>query len=310
MKQIIPRGIGAFLAIASTLAIASPATAQNHPDKPLLWKVTGKDLKKPSYLFGTIHIGGPRLQELHPAAQKAFDESETLHTEIEMNPEAVVAATKLFMRDDQKTLSESVGADTSARLDKALKQINPALNITPFEPMQTWAITVTLPLLPEQLKGHVATDLLLTQKAAAAGKKNVGIEKMEEQLSIFSSLSDAEQNEFLVATLDALDESHKKGEDPIAVIKEPYIKGDAAGLQKAMEEAFDEKSGSKELAEKLKKALMTDRDKKMADHIIATFKDQPDSTQFFAVGAGHYCADKGIISHLKDAGYEVTRIEE
>ena len=41
-----------------------------HPVKPALWKVEGKDLTKPSYLFGTIHLGDPRVVKLHPKAEK------------------------------------------------------------------------------------------------------------------------------------------------------------------------------------------------------------------------------------------------
>lgn len=310
MTKLIPRSIGALLAIASTFAFASPASAQSHPDKPLLWKVSGKELKQPSYLFGTIHVGGPHLKDLHPAAQKAFDESETLHTELLMDPKSMMAATQLLMRSDGKTLAESIGEKESARLDAALKRINPALDATPFQAMSTWAIGVTLPLLPEQLKGHTAIDIVLAQKAAAAGKKNIGIETMEQQTKVFSSLTEEEQTQMLSATLDSLEEAAEKGEDPIAEIREPYIKGDAEALQKVMDKSFEENTAPKELTAKVKKALIDDRDKSMADHILATLKENPEISQFIAVGAGHYTSEKSIIHYLKDAGYEVTRIEE
>lgn len=59
----------AFLVIVPLLV---PARGQakidienlEHPVKPALWKVEGKDLTKPSYLFGTIHIGDPRVTTL------------------------------------------------------------------------------------------------------------------------------------------------------------------------------------------------------------------------------------------------------
>ena len=59
------RGFAALL-----LAVLLPGWAWGeveHPAKPLLWKIEGKDLVQPSYLFGTIHIGSAAVVTLHVA---------------------------------------------------------------------------------------------------------------------------------------------------------------------------------------------------------------------------------------------------
>ena len=62
---------------ATALAVgllALPVCAQEakHPEKPLLWKIEGNGLKKPGYLFGTIHLSNDVIGNLHPTAAKAF----------------------------------------------------------------------------------------------------------------------------------------------------------------------------------------------------------------------------------------------
>ena len=59
----------AALVIAGGL-LAQPLRAveeKGHPAKPLLWKIEGNGLEKPSYLFGTIHVSTPAIATLHPA---------------------------------------------------------------------------------------------------------------------------------------------------------------------------------------------------------------------------------------------------
>ena len=67
-------------ALPGVVEVAAHELAQDAatPDKPLLWKIEGNPLEKPSYLFGTIHLTTPRIEKLHPAAQKAFDAAERL----------------------------------------------------------------------------------------------------------------------------------------------------------------------------------------------------------------------------------------
>jgi uncharacterized protein YbaP (TraB family) len=300
--------LGLFVALSATQAQDAP----KHPLKPLLWKVEGKGLEKPSYLFGTIHLGNEIVTTLHPAAQKAFDEAGALHVEIAMDAAGMQAAIPLIMRKDGKTLGGSIGKELSARLDEELKLVNPALDATPFQPMKTWYIAATLPVLKDQLGGGQALDLVLWQRAEKAGKKTAGMETIEGQTKGFDELPEADQVILLKETLKMLKEGREEGKDMVKNLLAAYVTGDPAKVVEEFDKGLQEmaKGEHKELGERLMKRILTDRDKIMADYIAATLERDPGTIHFFAAGAAHFCTEKSIRSHLEAAGYKVTRIEK
>jgi uncharacterized protein YbaP (TraB family) len=144
----------ATVALAILPQLVFSEEAPTHPVKPLLWKIEGKGLSKPSYLFGTIHLGSGPLAKLHPAAEAAFEQSDVLYTEIPFDQKTQLGATRLLLRNDQKTLVQSIGEKLKNRLDEELAAINPQLDSEPFQSLKTWAVAATLPMLKAQIGGE------------------------------------------------------------------------------------------------------------------------------------------------------------
>lgn len=309
----LAKGLGTtVLALFAALAPANADDEAKHPLKPLLWKVEGKELEKPAYLFGTIHLSKEVVTTLHPAAQKAFDEAGALHVEIAMDAASLQAAVPLIMRKDGKTLADSIGKELSAQVDAELKLVNPALDATPFQPMKTWYLAATLPVLKDQLAGGEPLDLVLWGRAEKAGKKTAGMETIEGQTKGFDELAEADQVILLEETLTLLKKERAEGKDSIKALLEAYVSGDPAKVNEEFDKQLREMADgeNKELGERLMKRILTDRDKIMADYIAATLKKDPGTIHFFAAGALHFCTEKSIRSHLETAGYKVTRIEK
>lgn len=309
MKHLIPAI--ALLFVAAPFSVRAEE-ALKHPVKPLLWIIEGSDLKKPSYLFGTIHLGGGALNKLHPAAQKAFDESEVLLTEIPMDAKTQLGMTVKIMRKDGKTLSESIGEDLTKQLDAELRAINPALSAKPFQPLSTWAIAATLPMLETQLTGATALDKKLWDAAVKQGKKTDAMETADSQLDLFGSLTEEEQVNFLSETLRYMRKDREEGKNSLKELTDAYIQGDADLIKKLIDKSFQEmrEGPHKELGEKISDKLLTQRDKTMAATIAEKLKASPDTVHFFAAGTAHFTGDPSIRSHLEKAGYRITRIEE
>ena len=61
-----------FGSVLAPCSEASEAAAQT----PFLWKIVGPGSGKPSYLFGTIHVGTPEIRKLRPAVEKALQAAE------------------------------------------------------------------------------------------------------------------------------------------------------------------------------------------------------------------------------------------
>jgi uncharacterized protein len=307
------KGLGTTaFALFAAFAPAHAEEEAKHPLKPLLWKVEGKELEKPAYLFGTIHLSKEVVTTLHPAAQKAFDEAGALHVEIAMDAASLQAAVPLIMRKDGKTLADSIGKELSAQVDAELKLVNPALDATPFQPMKTWYLAATLPVLKDQLGGGEPLDMKLWERAAKAGKKTAGMETIEGQTKGFDELAEADQVILLEETLTLLKKERAEGKDTMKALLAAYVAGEPAKIVEEFDKGLREMAEGehKELGERLMKRILTDRDKIMADYIMASLKKEPATTHFFAAGAAHFCSEKSIRSHLEAAGYKVTRIEK
>ena len=167
--------------------------ALKYPVKACLFKVEGNKLKKPSYLFGTIHLGDPRVLKLHPNAEAAFKASDTFYAEIDLDPGAQLQVAPLVMRKDAKKLTEAIGPELTNKLNKVLKDINPALSAAPFDALKTWAVAASLPLIESQLMGKAALDAALYQRAMKENKKTGALESADSQVAVFEKFTEQEQ---------------------------------------------------------------------------------------------------------------------
>jgi len=292
------------------LAFSEEAPA--HPVKPLLWKIEGKGLSKPSYLFGTIHLGSGPLAKLHPAAEAAFEQSDVFYTEIPFDQKTQLGATRLLLRNDQKTLVQSIGEKLKNRLDEELTAINPQLDSEPFQSLKTWAVAATLPMLKAQIGGEQAMDGTLWQRAEADEKKTDSIETVESQLGVFDAFNEEEQIIMLSETLKMMKEDRLAKKDSMQELIDDYVTGDLQSLQKTLDKSLDEmrKGEHKELGERFYKKLLTDRDASMAEVIVKKLTNSPGDCHFFAAGAAHFAGDSSIRAHLEKAGYKISRIEK
>lgn len=308
-----------FLSILLISLVASHAFAKEvagidfaglkHPVKPMLWKVEGKGLKQESYLFGTIHLSDQRLTTLHPAAQKAFDQSGALYTELELSMASQMAMVGTFMRKDQKTLEQLLGNELYAALEEEIKAVNPALSAKPFAQFKVWALGMMVPALKDQLSGKQALDMQLWSRATKSGKKTGALEKVSDQVGKLDQLTIGEQKHMLEVTLKLLKKSREAGVDPFAELVNAYLSGDDKVIETIMSQ--DSYMGIKmdpELVEKFYRLLLHERNVGMARSILDALTKNPGQTSFFAAGAAHYIGDKSVVKLLEDAGYKITRM--
>lgn len=300
-----------FSFLASAKEKAPDLTALKHPVKTALWKVEGKGLKKPSYLFGTIHLGDPRVTTLHPNAEKAFKASDHFYAEIDLDPAKQMAMAAKVMRTDGKTLSASIGPKLSKQLNQALKDVNPALDSTPFESMKTWVIGTMIPVLEMQLSGKKALDVVLYERAQKDKKVVGALETADSQLKIFDDLKEEEQVALLKSTLDEIAKEKKAGKNSMKDLLDLYLTGSVPEIGVFMQKMMSKTTEDhKELSEKLIKKIFTDRNISMAETIAKNLAANPESSHFFAVGTGHYTSETAIQTLLEKEGYNITPLFE
>jgi uncharacterized protein YbaP (TraB family) len=278
----------------------------------MLWKIEGKGLTKPCYLFGTVHLGSGPLGTLHPAAEKAFQECDVLYTEIPGDEKTQLAITQRMVRRDNKTLVQSIGEKLKNQVETELQAINPALDITPFQPLKTWVVAVSLPMLKAQLAGEEAMDASLWKRAEEAKKQTDSIETAASQLGLFEQFNEEEQIILLGETVRLMKEDREAKKDSMQILIDAYVSGEVEALKKEMDKGIAEmaKGEHKELGERFYQKLLTDRDRAMAVTIGEKLAAATDKCHFFAAGAAHFAGDVSIRSHLEKQGYKITRIEK
>jgi uncharacterized protein YbaP (TraB family) len=290
--------------VMAVVVLTLGVTAEEVLKNPFMWKVQKGE--QSSYLFGTIHVPAPELSVLPAKVKSAINSCDGVRTELDMNFMNQMKATQLMLRKDGKTLEDILPKALYARTEKALKVINPALNLKPFSELKVWALAATLELLEEQMKNPtlIPIDDVIFKYGEEHNKSVAGIETVEEQIGAFDVFSINEQIEFLEATLDYMDEY----KDSMKTMKELYIKGDSKELLTFLNEQFkDDKY--KKLEEKFMEELLYKRNVRMAKRIDNLLKKDRKKSYFFAFGTMHFLDKKSVIEYLEGYGYKVVRVK-
>lgn len=293
------------LACLVAFALTLPAVfAEQNPPKPFLWRIDGA---KPSYVFGTIHLAGPRETKLAPATEKAVNEADALFCEIPMDLASQMKAAGGLMSKG-KPLREVLPKDLYERTETELKQINPALTLEPLQQFHVWALTMMLPMLEEQLKNPAAKalDSQLYERAQSAGKEVGGLETLGEQIAALGGFSMEDQLALLRSTLDEMEKARREKRSPVNELREAYLSGELKALDEKMNEMTKELDAA--LVKRFLGKLITERNRRMAERIAAKLKANPGRSFFFAIGAGHLNGDEGVLKLLEKTGLKVERV--
>src|SRR5918993_250652 len=95
MKKLL---CGVLLGMACLVSFGQATNANN----TLLWKISGKNLSKPSYLFGTIHMLCADNIDISTNLRKAIQTADRVYLELDMDNmfEMLSVMGKMKMRND------------------------------------------------------------------------------------------------------------------------------------------------------------------------------------------------------------------
>ncbi len=274
----------------------------------LLWKVTGKGLDKPSYLFGTHHLAPASILDNVSGFQQAFDGIDQVIGEVimseMMSSEAMGIMQKSMLIENDTTLKMLMTPDEFDMVHKFAKEnlmvdIEVASNLKPAFLNNSIAVFIAMKSIPNydpqfQLDGY------LQQKGIEKNKKIDGFETLEFQLNmLFNSQSLKRQTELLVCSLldtDKLMEQSQK-------LTDYYTKQDIDGLFKLTLERDGDKCDP--LPGEMK-AIVDDRNIRWAEVFPEKIKN---GSAFIVVGALHLPGENGLINLLKLQGYTVEAVK-
>lgn len=278
-------------------------------DKPiansLLWAISGNGLEDTSYLYGTIHLIGKEDFFLTEKTKEAFEKSQKVTFEINMEDMMDLGAQmglmmKAFMNDGT-TLSDLLEEEKYKEVQTHFEEMGMnAMMWGMMERIKPMFLSIFGSM--DMSGGGLQTDEMMSyemefmEMAKNKEKTMGGLETAEYQMSMFDSIPYKAQAEMLYASI----KTENSTEDQLAEMVKLYKKQDLRGMMKMF--ATDEEGVGQ-----YEDLLLVGRNK---NWIPVMQKMMGEQRTFFAVGAGHLGGNNGVVNLLKDEGYTLTPMNQ
>jgi uncharacterized protein YbaP (TraB family) len=269
-------------------------------DNTLLWRISGKGLSKPSYLFGTMHMLCADDIVLSDSLKKAIEGSDNVYLELEMDNlfEMMGAMQHMSMKGDT-TLSDLL---TKEEYKKVKAYFEETSSMLPFSMLQSFKPMLAASLIAEQqtktsCDNMVAMEQLIMQEAKVSEKKIKGLETMNFQLAIFDKIPYKLQAKQLYEMIAHANDTTDTNE--IAELTNAYRSQKLEVLEVMTKK---EDTGIKNFTELLLYSRNEAWTKKLQEIL-------PGKSLVVAVGAGHLPGKRGVINLLRGAGYKVEPVQ-
>ncbi|RYY48195.1 MAG: TraB/GumN family protein [Chitinophagaceae bacterium] len=286
--------LAAFFCLYSCHSQPAPKLPANTSENSLLWEITGKDLKKPSYLFGTFHMMCKDDIRFSDNLQAALDYSNEVYFEMDLDDPANTLGALMFMNmKDGKTLRDLYSEAEFARLEKFFSD-SLRTSLKTFQKMKPSMLEAFLypKMMPCKNLSGVEQELM---KNASKSKKEIkGFETIAFQASVFDSIPYATQAKSLLNSIDSINQYSLYFDTMVQVYRSQQLN--------KIEDMFNKPEFG------LKDGMEILLDKRNIDWVNQLKKILPDQNIFMAVGAGHLVGKMGLISLLRKEGYTLRPI--
>ncbi len=283
------------------------ASAVPSNTKSLLWEISGKDLKKTSYLYGTIHLIPKKDFFMTDATKKAFDASQKVTFEINMkemsNPMAMMSIFTKALIPNGKKLKDFLNDEDYGLVQRKFDSLGLPLKM--LERVKPMFLSVMVGSDGEQIPMDGSTkesnkstsyEMEFLKMGETQKKEFGGLETVEFQMGIFDSIPYQVQADMLVKTI----KSGGSGSDELTKMVEMYKNQDIEAMCQMLKSGEESELGNYE------NMLLNNRN---INWIPLMSKAMLEKSTFFAVGAGHLGGEKGVVNLLKKAGYTVKPLK-
>lgn len=287
------------LLTAAGFAVGSMAQSSAGFDtNTLLWRVTGKNLSKPTYIFGTMHMICANDLELSDSLRNAIRNSDKVYLELDMDNmfQMMGAMMHMTMRGDT-SLSDLL---SPADYKKVKEYFEEKSSLIPFAMMERYKPLLIEAMVMEQsakCDNMIVIEQLVMEEAKKNDKEIKGLETFAYQLGIFDKIPYKLQAQQLVKLVDEA-KSGKSDDGELKVLTNAYRNQE---LSKMDELTKDDPSigGFTDI-------LLYDRNVNWAKKLQDLMEK---NSLVVAVGAGHLPGKKGVLNLLKEAGYKVEPVK-
>ena len=281
----------------------------------LLYKISGNDLEKPSYIIGTHHLANVGFVEKINGVKEALTETEQVYGELKWdvmaNPDSLKAMQERMMLPEGQTLKTILTPEQYKRLDAFMTAKMGAGMSNPMVEAQMGKLTPMALVTQFQVllflmnhMGEFDPSSTFDQYFQAQAQKNNlpcgGLETMSFQAQVLYGSTPMERQ---VEQLMCLIDNEQFNVQMLEEMTKAFYAQDLDALKKAMDVKLGTSCDSKPEEEA---ALIDNRNADWLTKMPAIMKQAP---TFFAVGAGHLPGEKGVLQLLRNAGYTVEGVK-
>ena len=289
-----------FSAIVLGSMIAITALAQkNNTDNTLLWKISGNGLKKPSYLFGTIHMLCADDAVLSDSLKNVIKKVQEVYFEVDLDNmfEMLGVMSKMKMKGDT-TLQDLLSEDDYKKVKNYFESKESMLPFSMLETYKPMLAASTLQQGGMPCETTAMMEQVIMQEAKQYGKSIKGLESMGYQASVLDNIPYKLQADQLVSYID----NANKGDGEDKELTEMMNAYRSQNLQKLEEMLMKSDPSISNYTD----ILLFNRNENWVGKLK---KLLPEKSILIAVGAGHLPGKKGCINLLRQAGYKVTPVK-
>jgi uncharacterized protein YbaP (TraB family) len=281
----------------------SPDTVDEENGKSFIWKISSDNSHV--YLLGSVHIATPDIYPLDSVIEEAFQESEKLVVEININEVSIFGTMMLLDKygayPEGEGLRENLPESLYHKLESTFSEMD--IPISTLDSYRPWVIVMMMEgmvITDQDYSADYGIDLHFMDGAVDRDMEILELETVEYQLEIMSGLPD----ELMIQVI----EMYVEGPDMddyiniVGYMLALWEKGDAEGLEEVLFEDLEEEPALAPYYD----VIFDQRNYNMITKIEEYLADE--YTYFIIVGAGHLVGEEGLLNLLDEAGYTIEQL--
>jgi len=250
---------------------------------------------QPSYLYGTIHMGSPRVISFDSTVIEKLSSCNVFAMELNPDEPSATNMVSLLRLPDSVSAKDYLNESEMRVLDSGLNALSGGF---PQALKQFYPIVVSMMLVENSLhhqgKKTVSADIYLQRRAEWFGLDIISLESTEQQVEALRAIPLEIQYRSLMDALNGNVEAEN-----LELLERLYLNQNLDSLRQYALDESDWQNNSDTI-------LLDKRNRNM---VRAMRQHWPDRSIFVAIGAAHLNGPNGVIAVLKAKGYEVEPIK-
>lgn len=282
------------------------------PSKGIFYRIDGG--KNELYVLGSIHVGGKEMYPLSDKVKKAIENADALIFECDTESETAIQNTQnlMFYQEDD-CLSANVSLECFDLLTNVAQKLG--YDMAALDKMKPWAVVSMLSMetLAAEMGGRDLSEVMEfgvenVVRKIGSGKHRTFLETAEAQLKTMDLFS-PELQEYLLES--ACEVIHKQQvDDDLKHWAKWWAEGNAEAFAQSYQKGLEEEK-KPDLAKEYHDALVTRRNKSMAETLRQLLETGENQVYFATIGLMHLVLpEDSVLAHLHEMGYTVERIQQ